>query len=81
MICCMCHVTWQDFGFDACILTFILGHILHLHLPHLRHVAQHGEDDKPRQEAGHAVHKARHDGIAVEKKVPPLMRACLKSYL
>lgn len=74
----MSHVARQGFGFDVCFLTFILGHILHLHLPHLRHVAQHGEDDKPRQEAGHAVHKAGHDGITVEKRAAPLTRAWIK---
>lgn len=57
------------------LLTLILGHILHLHLPHLRHVAQNGEDNKAREEAGHAVHKAGHNGITVEKRGAPVMKA------
>lgn len=45
------------------LLTFILGDILHLHLPHLGHVAQHSEDDEPRHEAGQTVDQAGHNGV------------------
>ena len=52
-------------------LTFIPGHILDLHLPHLCHVAQHREDHEPRHEAGQTVHQTCHDGITVEEGNKP----------
>lgn len=53
----------------VCLLTFILGNVLNLHLSHLCHVAQHREDNKPRHEAGQAVHQAGHNGITVEEEI------------
>lgn len=51
------------------LLTLVPGDILDLHLPHLRHVAQHREDDEPRHEAGQTVYQAGHNGITVEEEV------------
>lgn len=36
--------------------TCILGYSIYILLPHLSHVAEHGEDDEARQEARQAVH-------------------------
>lgn len=38
--------------------TCVLGYSVHILLPHLGHVAQHGEDDKAGQEAGQTVDRA-----------------------
>ena len=48
--------------------TSILGHTLHILLPHLSHVAQHGEDDEAGQEAGQTVHRAGDQGISEKDK-------------
>lgn len=48
--------------------TFVSGYILHLHIPHLSHVAQHGEDDKAREEAGEAVHRTGDECIPGRQK-------------
>lgn len=55
------------------LLTFVLGDVLHLHLPDLCHVAQHREDHEPGHEAGQAVHHAGHDGVAVGGE----MKSCI----
>ena len=48
--------------------TFISRNVLHLHVPHLGHVAQHGEDDEAREEAGEAVHRAGDQRIPGRQK-------------
>lgn len=48
--------------------TFISGYVLHLHVPHLGHVAQHGEDDEAREEAGEAVHCAGDERVPGRQK-------------
>lgn len=48
--------------------TSVLGHSIHILLPHLSHVAQHGEDDKARQEAGQTVHRAGDQSISETEK-------------
>lgn len=45
--------------------TCVLGYSVDIQLPHLGHVAQHGEDDKARQEARQAVHRAGDQGVSV----------------
>lgn len=50
------------------LLTFVPGDILHLHLPHLRHVAQHGEDNEPRHKACQTVDQAGHNGVPGEEE-------------
>lgn len=51
-----------------CLLTFVSGYILNLHLPHLCHVAQHRKDDEARHKAGQTVYQAGHDGVAAEEE-------------
>lgn len=63
-----------DFKYKINSLTFIPGYILNLHLPHLRHVAQHCEDDEPRHEAGQTVHQTGHDGVTVEEEILTLFK-------
>lgn len=48
--------------------TCILGDSVHILLPHLSHVAQHGKDDKTRQEAGQTVHRACDQSVSVMEK-------------
>lgn len=48
--------------------TFVSGYVLHLHVPHLGHVAQHGEDDEAREEAGEAVHRAGDERVPGRQK-------------
>lgn len=48
--------------------TFISRDILHLHVPHLSHVAQHGEDDEAREEAGEAVDRAGDERVPGRQK-------------
>lgn len=44
--------------------TCIFGHLGHLFIPHLSHVAKHREDDKARDEARHAVYHTGHQGVS-----------------
>lgn len=44
--------------------TRVFGHLGHVFVPHLSHVAKHREDDKARDEARHAVHHTGHQGIS-----------------
>lgn len=59
--CRMGHWSWRR-------QTFISGYVLHLHVPHLGHVAQHGEDDEAREEAGEAVHRAGDERVPGRQK-------------
>lgn len=67
MVCCspaaLAHAGAGWGGCDGGRGTFVSGDVLHLHVPHLGHVAQHGEDDEAREEAGEAVHCAGHQRI------------------
>lgn len=45
--------------------TRILGYSIDILLPHLSHVAQHGEDDEARQEASQTVHRAGDQSVSV----------------
>lgn len=48
--------------------TSILGHSIHILLPHLSHVSQHSKDDKARQKAGQTVHRAGEQRISDNKR-------------
>ena len=39
-------VIWVEVCIERFLLTLVPGHIRHLHVPHLSHVAQHREYDK-----------------------------------
>lgn len=51
-----------------CFPTSIFGHSGYILLPHLSHVAQHGEDDEARQEAGQTVDRAGDQSVSVVEK-------------
>lgn len=47
-----------------CLPTCVFGNLWDIFIPHLSHVPQHGEDDKPRHKAGQAVHGAGDQSIS-----------------
>lgn len=47
-----------------CKPTSVFGNLWDIFIPHLSHVPQHGEDDKPRHKAGQAVHGAGDQSIS-----------------
>ena len=54
---------WGLYRSECSPLTLVPGHIRHVHVPHLSHVAQHGEYDEAWHQACQAVHQAGHYGV------------------
>ena len=52
----------------VCFPTSILGHSVHVLLPHLGHVAQNSKDDETRQKAGQTVHRAGDQSVPEMEK-------------
>lgn len=52
----------------SCFSTSILGHSIHIQVPHLSYVAQHGKDDEARQKASQTVHRAGDQSISEMEK-------------
>lgn len=44
--------------------THVFGNLRHIFVPHLSHVSQHSENDKPGHEAGQAVDSAGNQGVS-----------------
>lgn len=53
---------------DPNYLTLVSGHVFHVDVPLLGHVAQNGENHKTGHEAGQAVYQTRHNGVPADGK-------------
>lgn len=68
LMLCSSSQRYRVMHLEPCCPTSILGHSVHILLPHLSHVAQHGEDDEARQKAGQAVHRAGDQSVSEMEK-------------